>query len=100
MTPEKDKYYIVKEPDEELHQVLVGHSRQGKITALSKVLPNRLIAYKIFINKNNQSQVLREGVGESKQYEEVIQRFAEEFLIPFGSNWNKVEPVIIERENG
>ncbi len=97
MVSPKEKYYIIKSPKEELHQVLVGDSEKGRVKAFSKIQPDRSIAYKIFIDGDDGPHVLHEDVGSSEQYQEVIKQFAEELLIPNGTNWREVQPMIIER---
>ncbi|MBO8137612.1 MAG: hypothetical protein H0Z40_05695 [Desulfotomaculum sp.] len=99
MAAARQKYYIVKEPGEKLHQVLVGDAKNGTLKAMSKIQGDNLIKYKVFLEQKDrqQAEVLAEGLGDNGQYQEVIRDIETRMLRPHGSKWEKVEPVIIEK---
>jgi predicted DNA-binding antitoxin AbrB/MazE fold protein len=98
MAAKDDKYYIVKKPEEQLHQVLVADYENGVIKALSKIDVDRSIVYKIFYeDENKKVKVLADGKGDDDLYNQEIKKIADKMLIPHGETWQKVEPIIIER---
>ncbi|WP_051688220.1 hypothetical protein [Desulfofalx alkaliphila] len=99
MIQRRQKHYIIQEPDEELHQVMAGDVPQGIVKALSKVLPDKSIAYKIFMEKEGQQiELLAEGVSSLEDYNKVTEKFEQEMLLPHGNRWQEIKPEIIVRE--
>ncbi|MTI81741.1 MAG: hypothetical protein FH758_12860 [Firmicutes bacterium] len=93
------KYYIVKEPGEELHQVLVADTENGKVKAMSKVQPDKSIKYKVFMESiNNKTEVLAEGIGSNEEYQRVINDLEVKLLSPHGGEWQEVQPTVIENK--
>jgi hypothetical protein len=94
----REKCYIVKEPEEKLHEVLAGNIAEGKLWAFSKIEPDAQLSYKIFIeDRQQQVQILTTGKGNEAEYRQRLEDVAAERLTPHGNQWRKVEPVIIEK---
>ncbi|MEG6614975.1 hypothetical protein V6C27_00860 [Peptococcaceae bacterium 1198_IL3148] len=98
MAARDDKYYIVKQPDEQLHQLLVADVENGTLKALSKINRDQSIVYKVFMeDKSKKIKVLVDGEGDNADYCRAINNIEEKMLIPYGKTWQRVKPIIIER---
>lgn len=98
MQCKRERCYIVKEPGEQLHEVFVADSKEGKLWCFSKIEPDAQISYKIYIeDSQKQVKILATGKGSEAEYRQRLEDVALERLQPSGSQWRCVEPVIIEK---
>lgn len=98
MQEKKERCYIVKEPGEQLHEILVADVAEGKVWAFSKIEPDDQISYKVYIeDRQKQVEVLTTGRCSEADYRPKLAEVMEARFNPADIQWRSVEPVIIEK---